>query len=135
MPGQQLQCRRIAAFLLKLGGLLYQHPQGHHLFASLAAAIAYYVLADGDYADPWLAGLKAVPLLSLAVYAFLRHASLDAALLSLVLGLCALGDFGIEFDFVMGGIAFLLASCPPSWFTFWCWPRSPFCPFSSASRG
>ena len=79
------------------------------LFASLAAAIAYYVLADSDYADPWLAGLKAVPLLSLAVYAFLRHASLDAALLTLVLGLCAVGDFGIEFDFVMGGIAFLLA--------------------------
>ena len=78
------------------------------LLASIIAAFAFYLLADGEWATLELALLKAAALASLAVYAFQRHQSIDAALLALVMALGALGDFGMEFDVTLGGAAFLL---------------------------
>ncbi len=76
------------------------------LLASIAAAIAYYVLADDPLPGLGLIALKGAGVGFLAVYAFRRHDSRDARLLVLVMLLSALGDMAMELDYVVGGAVF-----------------------------
>jgi uncharacterized membrane protein YhhN len=79
------------------------------LLASLAAAIAYYFLVDSRLPGLSLIMLKGASVGLLAVYAWQRHASRDGQLLTLVMGLAAIGDIAIEIDFAAGGMAFFFS--------------------------
>lgn len=79
------------------------------LLASLAAAIAYYLLRDNPIPEPFLMALKGTGAGFLAVYALLRHAGADGRLLALVMALSALGDMAIELWFEVGGALFFFA--------------------------
>lgn len=79
------------------------------LLASIAAAIAFYVLRDQPMPDIWRALVKGSAVLALAVYALRRTPAGDGLLLALAMGLSAMGDVGIEFSFELGGAAFFLS--------------------------
>lgn len=79
------------------------------LLASIAAAIAYYWFRDAAIPEMFLVALKGSAVALLAVYAYLRHSHPDARLLVWVMGLAALGDIAIEYDFTIGGMFFFLA--------------------------
>ncbi|MCP9223272.1 lysoplasmalogenase [Erythrobacter sp. LQ02-29] len=75
------------------------------LFAAIVAAIAYFVLR-GTTDDYWIIALKGAPVAALAIYAAERGLGVDGQLLTLVLGLGALGDMLLEIDLLYGGAAF-----------------------------
>ena len=79
------------------------------LLASLAAALAYFIWSDENVGGLYLTILKGVPVALLAVYAFVRHPGADARLLGVVMVVGALGDWGVEFGWTLGGALFLLA--------------------------
>ena len=76
------------------------------LLASIAAAIAYYLMMAQPMGEVWLILLKGSGVALLAVYAFERHPSSDAKLLALVLLLSAAGDMLIRLELMWGGAAF-----------------------------
>ncbi len=75
------------------------------LLAGLASATAFYFLQDNEVGGLWLILLKGMSVGALALYAFQRHLSLDARLLSLALGLAAIGDMTLELNRLTWGIA------------------------------
>lgn len=79
------------------------------LLASIATAIAWFVLRDSAVPGLYLIALKGAPVALLAVYALLRHTGFDSRMLALVMALSALGDVAIELDIGAGGAAFLLS--------------------------
>ena len=78
------------------------------LLASLAAAIAFYLLRDGRMAEPFLFAIKASAVGLLAIYALLRHAGADSRLLALVMALGAAGDAVIGLWLEAGAALFFL---------------------------
>lgn len=76
------------------------------LFASIAAAAAYFYLRDAEIPELYAVILKGASVGLLALYAYLRHSGPDARLLTWVLGISALGDVAIEYDQQIGGLVF-----------------------------
>jgi uncharacterized membrane protein YhhN len=77
------------------------------LLASMAAALAYYVLRQSPVVpEMWLIPLKGAGAGLLALYVWVRHAGADTRLLAAALVLAALGDMAIEWDFIAGAILF-----------------------------
>ncbi len=83
------------------------------LLLSLAAAIAYYFLWNNPIGGVWLIALKGAGVGFLALYAMRRtrevEQSVDAALFSVFLALCAGADMAIELSFTAGGAVFFAA--------------------------
>lgn len=80
-----------------------------YLLASIAAAIAYYVLRDGALGGIYLAAIKGAGVALLAVYAWHRSRTNDVHLIAAVLALAAAGDVVIEFSQVEGGALFFVS--------------------------
>ncbi|MGI9376653.1 MAG: lysoplasmalogenase family protein [Tsuneonella suprasediminis] len=85
--------------------LIEDHPW---LLASLAASIAFYFLPE-----PWIGSVYAMMLKGLSVgflvpYALVRHHSLDARLLAIIMAFGAAGDVGMELDTIVGGAIFFI---------------------------
>ena len=78
------------------------------LLLSITAALAFYYLRASELPELYLIPLKGSAVGLLALYAFLRHGSPDARLLGWALGAAALGDMGMEVDFMVGGLLFFL---------------------------
>lgn len=78
------------------------------LLASIVAAIAFYVLRDGQMADVWKMLLKGAGVGLLAAYALLRFRGVEARWIALVMALGAAGDMAIEIWFEVGGALFFL---------------------------
>jgi uncharacterized membrane protein YhhN len=79
------------------------------LLASIAAAAAYFYLRDADIPEMAAIAIKGSAVGLLAFYAFVRHSSPDAKLLTWALGLCALADVAIEYSLEIGGLLFFAA--------------------------
>jgi uncharacterized membrane protein YhhN len=79
------------------------------LLASVIAAAAYFYLRDADVPEMAAIAVKGAAVGLLAVYAWLRHSSPDARLLTWVFGFCALGDLAIDNFFEIGGLLFFAA--------------------------
>lgn len=91
--------------------LIEQRPW---LLASIAAAVAFYVLRDNPIGEgTWGLLAKGASVGLLAVYALVRvphgKRGLDGLLLVIALVLAAAGDVAIELDFVTGGAFFAAA--------------------------
>lgn len=80
-----------------------------YLLASIAAAIAYYVLRDGALGGIYLAAIKGAGVALLATYAWHRSRSNDVHLIAAVLAIAAAGDVVIEFSQVEGGALFFVS--------------------------
>ena len=78
------------------------------VFASIAAALAFYYLRAGPWPEAYLIPLKGSAVALLAVYLWLRHSSPDARLMSWAFGAASLGDMAIEVDRMIGGLLFFL---------------------------
>ncbi|MCB2089124.1 MAG: lysoplasmalogenase [Sphingomonadaceae bacterium] len=78
------------------------------LLASIVAAIAFYVLKDGQLADVWKTLIKGAGVGLLAAYALLRFRGVEARWIALVMALGAAGDMAIENWFEVGGALFFL---------------------------
>jgi hypothetical protein len=76
------------------------------LLASIAAALAYYVLRDAEWSDIYIALVKGAAVGLLAVYAWHRSHSNDVHMIAGVMALGALGDMAVEFWFEIGGALF-----------------------------
>ena len=76
------------------------------LVASIAAAIAYYVLRLSTLPELWLIPLKGLPCGLLALYALSSPAAGDRRWLAGMMGLAALGDMVLEIDFRSGALLF-----------------------------
>lgn len=79
------------------------------LLASLAAAIAYYLLADSAVPGVYLLALRGAPFLLLAIYALLRHAGSDSRMLAGVMALAGAGVATFEL-FPYAGMLLLIGS-------------------------
>jgi uncharacterized membrane protein YhhN len=79
------------------------------LLASVIAAAAYFYLRSAEIPELIAIAAKGASVGLLAAYAWLRHSSPEARLLTWVLGLCALGDVAIEYSFEVGGLLFFAA--------------------------
>jgi uncharacterized membrane protein YhhN len=77
------------------------------LLLSIAAAVAYYVLRDGELGELYTTAIKGSCCALLALYALMRHAGRDAWLIALVMALAALADMAIEFYFRTGAAIFI----------------------------
>lgn len=80
-----------------------------YLLASIAAALAYYLLRDGETPGVYLALIKGAAVAMLAVYALLRHRSRDAHWIAGVMAVAALADVVFEFDEYAGGFLFFIS--------------------------
>ena len=80
-----------------------------YLLASIAAAVAYYVLRDGALGGIYLAVIKGAGVALLAVYAWHRSRTHDVHLIAVVLAIAAAGDVAIEFYQVEGGALFFVS--------------------------
>ncbi len=78
------------------------------LLLSVAAALAFYYLRATSMPEAYLLPVKGAAVALLAVYAFVRHSSPDARLLTWALGAAALGDMAIEIDRTIGALLFFL---------------------------
>lgn len=81
------------------------------LLLSIAAAIAYYLMADGPVPGVTQMLVKGAGVGLLAAYALRRHAGTDGRLLALVMGLAAFGDIAMELDYTVGGAIFFASHC------------------------
>lgn len=79
-----------------------------YLLASIAAALAYYWLRDGQLGELYLALIKGAAVGLLAVYAWHRSRSSDVHLIAGVMAVGALGDVAIEFYQTAGGLLFFV---------------------------
>ncbi len=78
------------------------------IFASIAAALAFYYLRAGPWPEAYLIPLKGSAVALLAGYLWLRHSSPDARLMAWAFGAASLGDMAIEIDRMIGGLLFFL---------------------------
>ena len=76
------------------------------LLASIAAALAFYVLRWGAWPELYLIPVKGAAAALLAVYLWMRHSSPDARLMAWAFGAASLGDMAIEFDRTIAGLLF-----------------------------
>ena len=76
------------------------------LLASMAAALAFYVLRWGAWPELYLIPVKGAAAALLAVYLWMRHSSPDARLMAWAFGAASLGDMAIEFGRTAGGLLF-----------------------------
>jgi len=81
------------------------------LLLSLIAGISYYFVSDAPIPGLYLMLWKGLGVGFLAVFAAVRHHSIDGRLMAGVMALGAIGDMLIEFDMTYGAIAFLLGHC------------------------
>ena len=79
------------------------------LLAGILAAAAFYLLSGENIGAPFLILIKGAAVAFLAIYALARGWGPDARLLSLYLGLSALGDMALELYFTAGGAFFFVA--------------------------
>ncbi len=79
------------------------------LLTALVAAVAYYFLADSQIGGAYLILLKGAGAAALAAYCWWRAQGVSGFLIGLVMALSAVGDMGIELDFLIGGAAFFAA--------------------------
>lgn len=77
-----------------------------YLLASIAAALAFYVLRDGEFGGLYLALVKGASVGMLAIYAWHRSPSRDVHLIAAVMAIAAAADMAIEFWFEVGGALF-----------------------------
>jgi uncharacterized membrane protein YhhN len=80
-----------------------------YLLASIAAAIAYYVLRDSALGGIYLAAIKGAGVALLAVYAWHRSRTNDVHLIAAVLAIAAAGDVAIELYEAQGGALFFVS--------------------------
>jgi len=78
------------------------------LLASLASAIAYYLLKDRDFPGTYLFAFEAGALLLLAVYALLRHPTSDARLLAGSIACAGIGVVAVELDIWIGSLILIV---------------------------
>jgi len=78
------------------------------IFASIAAALAFYYLRVSPVPELYLIPLKGSAVALLAVYLWMRHSSPDARLMAWAFGAASLGDMAIEIDRNIGGLLFFL---------------------------
>ena len=80
------------------------------LLASIAAAVAYYLLSD-DVTVPgaYLFVLRGVPFALLAIYALLRHQGQDSRMLAGIMGLAAVGVAVVDLFFYPGIVLLILS--------------------------
>jgi len=78
------------------------------VFASIAAALAFYYLRVGPWPEAYLIPLKGSAVALLAAYLWLRHSSPDARLMAWAFGAASLGDMAIEIDRAIGALLFFL---------------------------
>ena len=78
------------------------------VFASIAAALAFYYLRAGPWPEAYLIPLKGSAVALLAVYLWVRHSSPDARLMAWAFGAASLGDMAIEIDRTIGALLFFL---------------------------
>ncbi|MEO9462983.1 MAG: lysoplasmalogenase family protein [Marinomonas sp.] len=79
------------------------------LLVAVIAAIAYYVLKDGALGGLWVMLIKGSAAGALALYALMRGPGGDAKILTLFLGISALGDMGVNYQLELGGAIFFVA--------------------------
>lgn len=75
------------------------------LVASIAAAIAYFLLRDAAVPGPLLVLIKGAACALLALYALLQG-DREGRALAAIMGIAALGDMAIAFDFMAGALLF-----------------------------
>ena len=75
------------------------------LLASLAAAIAYYLLKDARFPGGYLMVIEAASVLLLALYALLRHGSGHARMIAGAMALGAIGVVALELHVYIGTLA------------------------------
>jgi hypothetical protein len=80
-----------------------------YLLASMAAALAFYLLRDGALGGLYLAAIKGAAVGLLAIYAWHRSHSNDVHMIAGVMALGAMGDVALEFWFEIGGALFFAA--------------------------
>ena len=80
-----------------------------YLLASIAAALAYYLLREGQLGDIYLVGFKGAACGLLAVYAWHRSHTRDVHLIAAVMAISAVADMVIEFYFTQGALVFFAA--------------------------
>ncbi len=80
-----------------------------YLLASIAAAIAYYLLRDQYIGGAYLALIKGAAVGLLAIYAIDRHRGRDARWIAGVMALAAVADIVFEFAPFAGGFLFFLS--------------------------
>jgi uncharacterized membrane protein YhhN len=80
-----------------------------YLLASIAAALAYYLLRDGALGEIYVALIKGAGVALLAVYAWHRSHSNDVHLIAAVMAVAAAGDVVIEFYQAQGGALFFVS--------------------------
>ena len=85
------------------------------LLLAIAAALAFYFLRDNPIGEVWLIGLKGAGVACLAIYAARRGPGTDGSILAAVMMFSALGDMGIEFNFVIGGALFACSHAVAIW--------------------
>lgn len=81
------------------------------LLLSLVAGISYYFVSDAPIPGLYLMAWKGLGVSFLAVFAVVRHHSIDGKMMAGVMALGAIGDMLIEIDLIYGAIAFLLGHC------------------------
>lgn len=78
------------------------------LLLSLLASITYYFVSDAPIPGLYLMLWKGLGVGFLAVFAFVRHHSVDGRLIGGAMALGAIGDMLIEIDMIYGAVAFLI---------------------------
>lgn len=78
------------------------------LLLSLLASITYYFVSDAPIPGLYLMIWKGLSVAFLAVFATVRHHSIDGRLIGVVMALGAIGDMLIEIDLIYGAVAFLI---------------------------
>lgn len=81
------------------------------LLASLGASMAYYVLKDAEFPGIQLMAMEAASLLLLAGYAWLRHKSEEAYMVSGMMALAGIGVVAVELDLFLGALVLILGNC------------------------
>lgn len=76
------------------------------LVASVAAAIAFYVLRTTSLPDPWLIASKGAAVALLALYALMQSGNRDARWLAGMMAIAAIGDMVLELDLAGGAMLF-----------------------------
>lgn len=81
---------------------------GPLVLLSVAAALAFYYLRWTTVPELYQIPVKGAAVALLALFAWARHSSPDARLLTWALGAAALGDMAMELDRTVGGLLFFL---------------------------
>ncbi|WP_271077786.1 lysoplasmalogenase family protein [Aurantiacibacter sp. MUD61] len=78
-----------------------------YLVLSVLAALAYFYLQATNLPGLYLIPIKGSAVAFLALYAWMRHGSRDARMLTAALVFASLGDMAIELDLIAGAVGFV----------------------------